>query len=179
VVDRPAHQRHEPLGGNAEPDGRPLQRYEVVRGEHGAGVVERPVLVRELERPQPERLCELARDLERLAGLAADRRPDTVELRRVAAAVERLQRVEREPPLVRLQRGQRRGAGDMSHRGTSRCQAPRHVGDGRVRNAEEDDVRIVLAHGDAALAQAGCDSRADAARADDMDSLDHGFAPAP
>src|SRR6266516_2665935 len=67
----------------------------------------------------------------------------------------------------------------MSDPAMSRCQAPGHVGNGRVRNAEEDDVRIVVAHGDAPLAEAGGGSGTDAARADDMDSLDHDLAPAP
>ena len=136
-------------------------------------MVERPVAVRQLERLQPERLRELSRDGQRVVGLAADRRPGAVELSRIAAPVERLQRMEREAALVRIERRERRRPGDVSHPGTSRCQAPRHVGNGRVRDAEEDDVGIVLAHGDAALAQAGGDGRTDAARTDDVDSLDH------
>ena len=87
--------------------------------------------------------------------------------------------MEREAALVRLERGQRRRAGDVSHPGTSRCQAPGHVGNGRVRDAEEDDVGVVLAHGYAALAQAGGEGRTDAARTDDIDSFDHALAPAP
>jgi hypothetical protein len=51
----------------------------------------------------------------------------------------------------------------MSHPGTSRCQTPRHVRNGRVRDAEEDDVRVFLAHDDAPLAQAGGDGRTHAA----------------
>ena len=58
-------------------------------------------------------------------------------------------------------------------------QVPRRGRDGRVRDAEEDDVGIVFGHGDAALAQAGADGRTDPAGTDDVDSLDHDLAPAP
>src|SRR6476660_1917403 len=67
----------------------------------------------------------------------------------------------------------------MSHPGTSRCQTPGHVQNRRVRDAEEDDVRVVLAHGDAPPAQAGGDGRTNTARSDDVDCFDHDRAPAP
>ena len=179
MLDRPLHQRHERFGRDAESQGCPLQRHEIVRREDRAGVVERPVAVGQLERPQPELLRELSRDGQRLGGLTADGRPGTVELSRVAAAIEGLERMEREPALVRIERGERRRSGDVSHPGPSRCQAPGHVGNGRVRNTEEDDVGIVLAHGDAALAETSAYGRTDPARTDDVDSLDHDLAPAP
>jgi predicted ATPase len=179
VLDRPLHQRHEPFGRNPEPHGCPLQRHEVVRGEDRARVVERPVAVGQLERPQSQRLRELSRNRQRVGGLAADRRPGAVELSGIAAPVERLERVEREAALVRGERSERRRAGDVSHPGTSRGQTPGHAGNGHVRDAEEDDVGVVLAHADAALAEAGGDGRTDAARTDDVGSLDHDLAPAP
>jgi hypothetical protein len=51
----------------------------------------------------------------------------------------------------------------MTDPGASHRQLPGHLGDGRVRNAEEDDLRVVVAHRDAALAQAGGDGRTHAA----------------
>jgi hypothetical protein len=56
-----------------------------------------------------------------------------------------------EAPLVRFERGKRRRTRDVSDPGSSWCQAPRHVRNGRVRNAEEDEIGIVGVHGDAAL----------------------------
>ena len=87
--------------------------------------------------------------------------------------------MQREAPLVRLERSKRRRSGDMPDPGLSRCQAPSHVRDGCVRNAEEHNIRIVGAHGDAALLQTGADGRTHAAGTDDLDSLDHDLAPAP
>src|SRR5207248_11727932 len=116
---------------------------------------------------------------ERLAVITGDCSPCAVELAGIAAPVEGLQRMERETALVRLERGERRRTGDVSHPGTSRCQTPRRVRNCRVRNAEENDVGIVFVHDDAALAQASADGRTDPARTDDVDSLDHDCAPAP
>src|SRR5204863_522406 len=89
------------------------------------------------------------------------------------------ERVEREAALVRHELCKRRSAGDVSDPATSRRQTPGRVRNGRVRHAEEDDIGIVARDRDPALAQAGADGGADAAGADDMDSLDHVRAPAP
>ena len=48
----------------------------------------------------------------------------------------------------------------------------RYLGDRAVRHTEEDQL-AVLAHGDAALAQASRDGRANAAGTDDLDALEH------
>jgi hypothetical protein len=60
--------------------------------------------------------------------------------------------MEREATLVRLQGGQPCCPRDMPHPGTSRGKFAGDVRDRRVRDTEEDDVGIVRAHGDAALA---------------------------
>ena len=54
-----------------------------------------------------------------------------------------------------------------------------HVGDGAVGHAQEQELRIAGVEIEAALEQAACDGRADTACADDVDSCEHGVAPAP
>ena len=83
-----------------------------------------------------------------------------------------------EAPFVRIERRKRRRPADVRHPRTW-GQAPGRVRDRRVRDAQEDELRVVRAHGDASLAQPRGDSRADTARADDVDSVDHFEAPAP
>ena len=147
VLDRAAHQRHERLAGapDAEQHRRALQRHEIVRGEDGAGVVERPRRRRRARRLQAERLREPLARRQRLAGLRGDRGPGAVELGRVAAPVERLQRVDARSG---ARAGRARRAASRRRRvppRQSRSPAPRHVRNGSVRDAEEDDVGIVLA----------------------------------
>ena len=50
----------------------------------------------------------------------------------------------------------------------------RYLGDRAVRHAEENELAVaVAAHGNAALAQAGRNRRADAAGTNDFDALEH------
>ncbi len=176
VLDRAPHQRLERLrrrAGCREELGRdPVQRDEVVRGDRGARVVERPRVVGELERPQAEQLRELEAERAGLVGLGGDRRPGAVELLGPARARERLQRVEREAPLVRVERRERRRAADVRDPAVSRGQSPGHVPNGRVRHAEQRQL-AVLAQGDAALLEPSGQRRADAAATDHVHAFDH------
>ena len=73
-----------------------------------------------------------------------------------------------ESSLVRGECGKRRRAAHMRDPGPGR-DAGSDLGDRGVGDAEEDQLRVGGAHGDAPLAQPRGDSRADAARADDVD----------
>src|SRR4029079_3275894 len=90
--------RREQLGGDA------VQRDQVVRRDRGARVVEGTLVVGELERAQVEKLGELEAEGTSFLGLGGDSRPGAVELLRPTRACERLERVEREAPLVRVER---------------------------------------------------------------------------
>src|SRR5207253_10227734 len=93
--------------------GDAMEGDEVVRGDRGARVVERPGLVRERERLQAEHARELEAERPGLVSLGGDGRPGAVELLRTSRAGERLQRVKREAPLVRVERRERCGAADV------------------------------------------------------------------
>src|SRR5439155_22507434 len=86
-------------------------------------------------------------------------------------ACERLQRMKREAPRMRIQRVQRRRPGDVPDPGPDR-QVLRNAGDRLVRNAEQNEA-AAGPDGDSSLAQPGGDGRADAAGADDSDGLEH------
>jgi hypothetical protein len=53
--------------------------------------------------------------------------------------------------------------------GLARGQTPGHLRNGPVGNAQEDDVGTVVEQLDAALREAGCNGRSDAAASDDCD----------
>ena len=146
VLDRAAHQRLERLRRRAcgleEERRRALERDDVVRREHGAGVVERARRVGELERPQAEQLGELRPLLDGLGGLAGDRGPGAVELLGPARARERLQRVDAEAALVRGERGERRRAAHVRDPRAG-LDAGRDLGDRAVGNAEQHELRLV------------------------------------
>ena len=116
---------------------------------------------------QPERARELVAVRSRLVALRRDGRPRAVELLGAARARERLQRVHPEAQRVRIERLQRRRAADVRDP-RSRDQVPGDVRDGRVRDAEQDELGV-FAQLDAALLEALCDGRADAAASDDVD----------
>jgi hypothetical protein len=79
--------------------------------------------------------------------------------------------MEPEPALVRVERGQRRGAAHVRDP-RARLDLPSHLGDRAVGHAEEDELGAVVEHADAPLAQPGGDRGADAARADDLDRFE-------
>ena len=77
--------------------------------------------------------------------------------------------MEAEAPLVRVERRERRGAARVRDPRPRRDRL-RGVGDRAVGDAQQDEVRVVLGH---AVAQPGGNRRADAAKADDLNFLDH------
>jgi hypothetical protein len=79
--------------------------------------------------------------------------------------------MEAEPPLVAGEGRERSGAADVGHP-WARLDLRRDVRDRRVGDAEKDELRPVLAHGDAPLAQASGDRGADAARADHVNAVE-------
>src|SRR5438034_3825378 len=79
--------------------------------------------------------------------------------------------MEGNPALVWLERGQRRGPGDVRHPRAGR-DVRRNAGDRIVRNADDDEPCSRL-HSETTLAQAGGDGRADAAGTDDRDAVEH------
>src|SRR5207249_5083301 len=85
---------------------------------------------------------------------------------------ERLQRVHGETERVRGECGERTRARYVPDP-PARLHAARNLGDRRIRNAHEHELAAVR-DGDATLAQAGADGRADAAGADDGDRFEHG-----
>jgi pimeloyl-ACP methyl ester carboxylesterase len=175
VVDRPTHERHEGLGRctrSAEELGSDgVQSDEVIGRDCGAGVIERPCDVGELERLEAERPRELGAHLPRLGRLSRDCSPRAVQLLGASRARERLERVDREAPLVRVERRQRSGARHVCNPGP-RCQATSDLRDRAVRNAKEDEL-AVFAQRDASLAEPSGDGRADAAGTDDVDCVEH------
>ena len=126
----------------------------------------------------PSSAREPVADLARLVRLGGDRREGAVELLGAARARERLQRVEAEAALVRLERGERRRAAHVRDP-RARRDRRRDLRDRAVGDAEEDELRVVGAEVEPALAQARGDRRADASRADHVCSLDHLVAPVP
>ena len=148
-----------------------MQRDEVVRCDRGACVVERTGIVGELERLQAEGLRQPVPRGPRLFPFRSDSRPGSVELLGSSRTRERLERVHREAASMRIECRQRRGSGDVRDPWAF-LEPSRHLGDRAVRHAEEDELAVV-AHGDAALAQASRNGRADAAGTDDFDALEH------
>ena len=149
-----------------------MERDQVVRGDCGARVVERPRLVRELERSQAEHLGDLETERAPLVGLRGDRGPGAVELFRPSRARERLQRVQRKPPRVRIQRGERRRPADVSDPARPEGLSLGHVPNGRVRDAEQGDLGVALDE-QIALLEARGNCRADPAATDDVHASDH------
>ena len=178
VVDHAAHERLERLGRHVgrleELARRALEGDEVVRGDRGAGVVERTPIVGERERPQPEGLREPPAGCGRLVGLAGHRGPGPVELVGAAVVRERLQRMDGEAPLVRRERGERRAAARVRHPGAG-LDARGDPGDRAVGHAEEDEIGVgVVAELDSALAEPRAHRASDApSRPDDDHAVDH------
>ena len=78
-----------------------------------------------------------------------------------------------EPLSVGVERGEPRRAADVAQPGP-RLDRPRHVGNGRVRDAQKNELATFDPQLDAALAQATGDCRAgSAAGADDGDGVEH------
>src|SRR6266545_4216887 len=73
---------------------------------------------------------------------------------------------------MRIERGQGRGARDVRNP-RSRLHAGGDLGNRGIRDAEEYEVGRVVVHFEPALAQPCGDGRADAARTDHMDRLEH------
>jgi hypothetical protein len=176
VLDRPPHQRNECLRwracGAEELGCDPVQGDEVVRRDRGAGVVEPPRAVGELERAEPQGSGELEAALARVVPLGGDGCERAVELLGPARSRERLQRVQSEPVRVRVECRQRSAAADVGDPAVSRCEAAGHVGDRRVRDAKQRQFGVV-AELDAALLQACRDRRSDAAPTDHVDAVEH------
>ena len=146
-----------------------MQCDEVVRPEDRAGVVERARALLQREGSQPERLGEPEARLARVLCPGRDRRPGAVELLRPSRTRERLERVHAEPALVRVERRQRRRAADVRDPlAMSKGQSLGRGRDGRVRDAQQDEL-CVLAQLHAALLEARCDGRTDAAATDHVD----------
>src|SRR5439155_4682179 len=78
-----------------------------------------------------------------------------------------------ETTFVRIERREGRGAADVCDPALSRCQTPGHVPDRRVRHAQQDELRPVLAQLDAALLEARGDRRPDPAATDHVDAFEH------
>ncbi len=108
----------------------------------------------------------------RLTRLAGDRGPGAVELLGTAPERERLQRMDAETSRVRSERCERCGAADVRD--------PRpwfdrggDLGDRRVRHAHQHELRVCLTDSEPAFTQPRTDGGAGAARADDVDSVQH------
>ena len=116
--------------------------------------------------------------LESVVRFSAHGRPRALELLRSALEGEGLERVEAEAARVRVERGQGCSATGVGEPGPG-LEPPRDLGDRGVGHAEQDELGAFVAQFDAALAEAGEDCRADAARADDLDGFDCHLAPVP
>ena len=134
-------------------------------------MVERPDFVRQLEWSESERLREPEPGAPRFFGLARDGCPGAVELLWSPRARERLQWMDAEAPPVRLQCSQRRGARDVRNPGPG-LDLGGDLGDRLVGHTQQDEAGRFTG-GDAPLAQASRDGRADAAGTDDSDTLEH------
>ena len=178
-------QRVERLGRRAgrleQRAGRRAERDEVVRGDRGARVVGGAVARRRARTAAgraSRRASSRAPAPRRVSAVTAAQAPSSCSGPRPVR--ERLQRVEAEAPLVRVERGERRRAADVRDP-RARRDRRRDLGDRPVGNAEEDELRRRRpSSADAALGEPGAHRRADAAaRADDSDALDHCVAPVP
>ena len=136
-------------------------------------MVERSAGVREDERLETEQLGELCRDLDGLLALAGHRGPRAVELLGPAVERERLQRMQREAPLVRPEGREWRSAARVRDPGTG-LDVGRNGRDRPVGNAQEHEVGAVLAQCDTALEQSRAHRAPDASpRPDDDRVVDH------
>ena len=155
-----------------------VERDEVVRGDRGARVVERRASASASSngrRPSSSR--ELAcppRAASSVSAVTAAQAPSSCSGPRRAR--ERLQRVDAEAALVRVERGERRRAADVRDPGAGldRSRATSAIAASGTQSSTSSASSV--AHGDAPLGEPGGDSRADAAsRAGDANALDHGF----
>ena len=173
-----AHQRLERLGrraGRLEEQRRgALERDDVVRREHRAGVVERARGVGELERPQAEHLGEphsLREGVLAVSAVTAAQAPSSCSGPRAR---------------VNVCSGwtlKRRSCGASAASGVAPLTCATH-GPGAIAAAtsaiaasgtqSRHELRLVCAHADAPLAQPSGDSRADTARPDDVDAVHFG-----
>ena len=127
----------------------------------------------ELEGPEPKRLGEPESDRSCLVRLGGDRAPGAVELLGAPTLRERLERVHREPPLVRVELGKRCRAAHVGDPGSD-VDLSCNIGDRAVGNAQENECRLVVVQPQAALSEPSAHRRADAAaRADHMNAVDH------
>src|SRR4029453_6238865 len=131
-----------------------------------------PRLVGQVERVEPQRARQLVAVLPSLVALRSDCGPRAVELVGATRSCECLQRVQPETAGVRIERGKRRRTADVCHPpAMSQGQSLGGVCDRRVRDAEKCQLRV-LSQLDAALLEALCDGRANAAASDDLNPFD-------
>ena len=150
-----------------------MQRDEVVGGDRGACVVERPILLGERERLEPEQPRELEADLPSPVRLGRDGRGRAVELLRPSRRAEALKRVETEAPCVRVERRERcRSARVRYPLRRVQGQSLDNGWDRRVRYAQKHHLGAV-ARLDSTLLEAREDGRADPAGADHVHAFDH------
>ncbi len=181
VLDGPRHERHDrrfrcaDFGQQASGD--VVQRDEEVAADDGGGVVQGAVRVGDLERSEPKGIRQPPGAGHGLGALGADGAPGPVQLLRPAVAGQGLERVNAEAKLVRIQGGQ---AGRPAHVRDPRPnhEVRRHLADGRVRHAEDDELRIgvwLATIGDAqvALDETSPDRATRAAGADHVHGLEH------
>ena len=114
---------------------------------------------------------------QRVVGLRADGAPCPVELLRTAFPRQRLERMNAEPPLVRVEGAKLRGSADVCHPLTER-DALRDLTDDVIGDAEEHQlgrrIRVApIGDAEAALGQARPDGAPGPAGPDDVHRVEH------
>jgi hypothetical protein len=135
-------------------------------------VIENATILAQVERLQPEHLCQPATALSRLLRLGRDGRPCSVELRRPAIPLERLQGVDTESAFVWVERGERDSA---AHMGNPRAAWNTFSGfmDRPVGDAQDHEISHFDGRGQPLLAKPRGNRRSQSAVSDDSDPREH------
>ena len=188
VLDCPPHERFERLGwraGRLDQLRRDLvQRDQKARGERRRRVVDRAVLVVELESLEPEQVSELASDRHRLVGLTGHCGPGAVELLGTTFGDEGLKGMKAEALFMRVERCETGCAARVADPLAGRERGG-NLGDRSVRDAEKDEIGVPglelparRARGQP-VGQAAGHGFADASSADDANGMESQLAPVP
>ena len=174
VVDRPADQRKQRLrrsaGVREERSRRAMQGHEVIGGERRAGMIERALVVGEVERRESQQPGERVAVGAGVGALRRDRCVCAIQLLGTAATHERLQRMHAEPSAVRVESLQRRSAAHVRHP-RPRLNRRGDIRDHGVGDAEQHEGGVRIDGQRAALAQTRGDRATGATQSDDANGL--------
>lgn len=170
VLDGPPHERRQRFDRRAGRRHRAsrgaMERHKKVGRDGRTGVIHGAVFVGEIERMESQGTREPEAGGARLVVSGRHRGPRAVDLLGTACARKCLQGMDAEPTLVRVERGEWRGAADVRNTGTGR-EFTSDVGNRRIRHAQHHQVGMGRVRQPPVFRETRSERAADTAAADD------------